>query len=96
MGRNGVVETQQIASLRIHIESAIHCVKEFHIFNGVIPAALAGSANQIRTVCALLTHFQPPLLFASIIPFMQIYVLFVQCKTTKFTQLYTSSVGLDQ
>ena len=57
-----VIETQQIASLRIHIERAIRRVKEFDILNGVIPAALSGSANQIWTVCALLTNFQPPLL----------------------------------
>ena len=57
-----VTETQQIASLRIHIERAIRRVKEFDIVNCVIPASLAGSANQIWTVCALLTNFQSPLL----------------------------------
>ena len=53
-----VVETQQIASLRIHIERAICRVKEFDIFSGVMPA----SANQIWTVCCLLTNFQNPLI----------------------------------
>ena len=62
MDGNEVVETQQIASLQIHIERAIRRVIEFDILNGVIPATLAGSANQIWTVCALLTNFQPPLL----------------------------------
>ena len=57
-----VVETQQIASLRIHIERAIRRVKEFDIVNGVIPASLEGSVNQIWTVCALLTNFQSQLL----------------------------------
>ena len=57
-----VVETQQIASLRIHIERAIRRVKEFDILNGVIPASLSGSVNQIWTVCALLTNFQSPLI----------------------------------
>ena len=51
-----------IVSLQIHIERAIRRVKEFDILNSVIPATLAGSANQIWTVCALLTNFQPPLL----------------------------------
>ena len=51
MDGNEVVETQQIASLRIHIERAIRRVKEFDILNGVIPAALSGSANQIWTAC---------------------------------------------
>ena len=57
-----VVETQQIASLRIHIERAIRRVKEFNTLSGIIPATLASSANQIWTVCALLTNFQSPLI----------------------------------
>ena len=57
-----VVETQQIASLRIHIERAICRVKEFDILSGVMPASVAASANQIWTVCCLLTNFQNPLI----------------------------------
>ena len=62
MDGSEVVETQQIASLRIHIERAIRRVKEFDIVTGIMPASLAGSANQIWTICALLTNFQSPLL----------------------------------
>ena len=62
MDGSEVVETQQIASLRIHIEHVIRRVKEFDIVTGVMPASLAGSANQIWTICALLTNFQSPLL----------------------------------
>lgn len=57
-----VVETQQIASLRIHIERAIRRVKEFDILSNVMPASVASSANQIWTVCCLLTNFQNPLI----------------------------------
>ena len=57
-----VVETQQIASLRIHVERAIRRVKEYDILAGVMPASLAGSANQIWTVCCLLTNLQNPLI----------------------------------
>ena len=57
-----VVDTQQIASLRIHVERAIRRVKEFDILAGVMPATLAGSANQIWAVCCLLTNFQNPLI----------------------------------
>ena len=57
-----VVETQQIASLRIHIERAIRRVKEFDMLSSVMPASVAASANQIWTVCCLLTNFQNPLI----------------------------------
>lgn len=57
-----VVDTQQIASLRIHVERAIRRVKEYNILANVMPASLAGSANQIWTVCCLLTNFQNPLI----------------------------------
>ena len=54
MERSEVVETQQIASLHIHIEQAICRVKEFDILSGVIPASVAASANQIWIVCWLI------------------------------------------
>ena len=57
-----VVETQQIASLRIHIERAIRRVKEYDILSSVMHASVAASANQIWTVCCLLTNFQNPLI----------------------------------
>jgi len=57
-----VVETQQIASLRFHIERAFCRMKEFDIVTVVMPASLTGSANRIWTICALLTNFQSPLL----------------------------------
>ena len=65
-----VVETQQIASLRIHIdihidihiERAIRRAKEFDMLSSVMSASVAASANQIWTVCYLLTNFQNPLI----------------------------------
>ena len=62
MEGNEVVETQQITSLFIHIEQAIHHVKEFDMLSGVMPASVATSANQIWTFCCLLTNFQNPLI----------------------------------
>ena len=62
MDAGEVVETQQIASLRIHVERAIRRVKEFDILSGTMPASVAGSANQIWTVCCLLCNFQNPLI----------------------------------
>ena len=54
----------QFARVRIHIERAINPAKNFTIFDKVIPLSLAGSINQIWTVCCLLTNFLPPLLEA--------------------------------
>ena len=51
-------ETQQVARLRIHIERAIRRIKEYQIFDKVLPLSLAGSVNQIWTICCLLTNFR--------------------------------------
>ena len=56
-----VTTTQKIARLRIHIERAIGRIKQYHIFNGIIPLTLLGTINQLWYVCAMLTNFQGPL-----------------------------------
>jgi hypothetical protein len=56
-----VEETQEIARLRIHVERAIRRVKEYHIFDSILPVAIAGSTLQLWTVCCLLTLFRGPL-----------------------------------
>ena len=48
-----VEETQSIAQVRINVERAIRRIKEYHIFNTVLPLSLAGSINQIWTVACL-------------------------------------------
>ncbi len=57
-----VATTQQIANKRIHVERAISKIKKFHIFDSPIPLTLAGTVNQLWTVCALLTLFQNPII----------------------------------
>ena len=64
MSKEEVYHTQQVASERIHIERAINKVKNFHIFDSCFPLTMAGSVNQIWTVCALLTLFQRPIISA--------------------------------
>ena len=59
---NEVVQSQQIASERIHVERMIQRLKCFHIFDRVIPINMLGSLNQIISVCAMLTNFQEPII----------------------------------
>ena len=53
-----VIESQAIAQDRMHIERFIKIVKDFHIFDGVIPLTLTSSVNQLFTSCCLLANFQ--------------------------------------
>ncbi|KAM7285426.1 uncharacterized protein ISCGN_010473 [Ixodes scapularis] len=57
-----VQETQDIASLRIHVERRIQRIKTFHILDRPIAISLAPIANQIWTVCAILSNMQSPLM----------------------------------
>ena len=52
-----VVKTQNIASVRIHVERAIGHVKRlFHLFDRDIPMSMEGIINQIWTICCLITN----------------------------------------
>lgn len=53
-----VKETQDIASLRIHVERRIQRIKTYHIFDRCIPISLAPLANQIWTSVAILSNLQ--------------------------------------
>ncbi|XP_064456907.1 uncharacterized protein LOC135367543 [Ornithodoros turicata] len=57
-----IAETQDIASLRIHVERRIQRIKTFHIFDRPIPVTLGPVINQIWTVCVILTNFQSPII----------------------------------
>ncbi|CAL9702147.1 unnamed protein product [Knipowitschia caucasica] len=54
-------KTQAIARLRVLVERAICRVKEYHIWDSVVPLSLTGTINQLWAVCCLLTHYQGPL-----------------------------------
>ena len=52
---------RNIASLRIHVERAISRIKNYTILKGTLPITMIRIANQIVSVCAWLTNFQPAL-----------------------------------
>lgn len=59
MSPEEVVETQSIASLRIHVERGINKIKNFHIWDSIVPAfTMFGVVNQIWSVCVMLCNFQ--------------------------------------
>ena len=55
-------ENQVIANLRVHVERAIRRIRGYHIFDNTVPLSLAGTVNQLWSVCSLLTNFQGPLI----------------------------------
>ena len=59
-----ISENEAIAHLRVHVERAIRRFREFHIFDSIIPLKMAGSINQIWSVCCLLTNCRGPLIRA--------------------------------
>ena len=53
-----VIKTLEIVGLRIHVERAINKVKNFLIFEGVIPLSQFGIVNQMWCVFVILYNFQ--------------------------------------
>ena len=51
-----------IASLRIHVERLIGRIKNYAILKGTLPITMIRIADQIFSVCAWLTNFQPVLI----------------------------------
>lgn len=62
LSESEVLESQKIASVRIHVERAIQRIKLFKQLRNEIPATLHGSINQIWTVACLLCNFMSPLI----------------------------------
>ena len=56
-----LIETRRIASIRIHVERAMECIKNFHIFDRTLPSSMSTIANQIFYICAVFSNFHPPL-----------------------------------
>jgi len=62
MAPEEVVLTQEIASLRIHVERAINKIKNFHIWDSVVPLHQMGLINQMWAVCAFFSVIFSPTL----------------------------------
>ena len=56
------VTSQQIAAERVHVARQIQRLKCFQIFRQPLPLKMAGSANQLVTVCAILCDLQDPII----------------------------------
>ncbi|KAG8449152.1 hypothetical protein GDO86_015996 [Hymenochirus boettgeri] len=57
-GESAVLESEinTLARLRICVDQDIERVRQYHIFDKVLPVTLEGAANQIWAVCAMLTN----------------------------------------
>ncbi|XP_077519979.1 uncharacterized protein LOC144129779, partial [Amblyomma americanum] len=56
-----IKETEEIASLRIHVERRIQRIKSIHIFDRLVPLSLGPIINEMWIVCGIITNFQSPL-----------------------------------
>jgi hypothetical protein len=61
LSKTEVTKTSKIASLRIHVERIIGCVKQYHVLSSVIPLSVAPYADHIWYICCALSLFHPPL-----------------------------------
>ena len=61
LSKSEVTRTRKIASLRIHVERAIGCIKQYHILSTVIPLSISPFVNNIWFICCALSLFHPPL-----------------------------------
>ncbi len=62
MSAKDVIHTQQIASVRIHVERAINRIKNYKIWSGVVPLSSFGLVNQMWSICAFLCNVQDKLI----------------------------------
>ena len=60
MTAQDVIKTREIASVRIHVERAINKIKNFHLWDTVVPLSLFGVVNQMWSVCTFLCNIRDP------------------------------------
>ncbi|KAG0412503.1 hypothetical protein HPB47_010358 [Ixodes persulcatus] len=61
LSKTDVRETENVASLGIHIKRRIERIKSFYIFDRAIPLSLGPVVNEVWTICTILTNLQSPL-----------------------------------
>ncbi len=54
-------KTRAIAHLRSLVEKVIRRVKEYRIWDGLVPLSMVGSDNQLWVICCLMSNYQGPL-----------------------------------
>lgn len=64
-----VFETQKIAELRIHVERSIGRVKNFHIFDGILPLSLSYLTSKMLRVACWLSNFD-----VQLVPYLSLLV----------------------
>ena len=60
MTAQDVIKTREIASVTIHVERAINKIKNFHLWDSVVPLSLFGVVNQMWSVRTFLCNIQDP------------------------------------
>lgn len=58
MSADKVREKKSLSSLRVHVESLIHRVKQHKLFDTVIFSSITANINQLYTVACLLVNYQ--------------------------------------
>ena len=61
LSKEDTQKTLAIACLRILAERAIRRVKEYHIWDGLVPLPMVRSVNQLWAICFLMSNYQGPL-----------------------------------
>ena len=62
MSASEIQSGRSIASLRIHVERVIGRIKSYSILKGTLPISTIRIADQMFSLCAWLTNFQPVLI----------------------------------
>ena len=60
MTAQDVIKTREIASVTLLVERAINKIKNFHLWDSVVPLSLFGVVSQMWSVCTFLCNIRDP------------------------------------